>query len=1172
MLGPPSGSTPDGEAPSTSDPAKVLAPAEDAEERPVQPEAGTTGAAEVVASPEASPGEREAEAAAERISNMDRRRRALLDLIAGTLDPSVDARGLLAIDLTREQDLATQDLTWILERAEALRKAAATPVEPSPDATARPRKSRRSASPTDVTVPPAPESPPVPADSPTLEAARLALREAYAQVVALPPERRHVLIAQHLAARQTREVQLQALRSAIAELQSQGAQLERFFAGDLPREIDVGPLLEVDLSTLSLSSPAMQDPELASLDAERRAQGVKVNGFRYRFLTMPAAQRSALLEAHAKVPEVVELPKPPPVPDPIVLAESVAAAAEDEAAALAAAREAALRQAEQAKTAARRAMEEERARLLGVQENLTRFGAELARRRADSEKIHDAAIGLNREVSEVLAEADASRADRARADALYGTVREQLRTQRELLDELLRRVISGATVPSLGTPPPGYDRADALVALRDDLEAMAGKLRAEENDTVWALAAVRRNDVVMLNHARLRLLEVTSSELRRKVTGLGPEGVDQVVRELKQIGLEVRYHLLALPRHLGVLRTDLRRAPVPAILAALEVLLAIVVFRAWRRRAKPLLDAAISRWRARAAKSYVAHRVADLLWYISRVRKPLEWLALVGMFFLLAPELDVLPEIQLVWLILSWTLIGSATILFVDAVAAKATRRGEEGSRTAALRIRSLRLIGLAIIYTGLVLSLANAVVGKGAIYAWVLKTCWLLLFPISILLVRWWRPHVQEWLASEPATPFVDWARHPSENGLRLPFLHVLCGGVFLLGRGIFREVLRGAATFEATRHVLAYLFRRGVARQAEVESHDRKTPIAHDLRAKLMQSRGGVLESVGADLGALQQRIAGGGASVSVVVGERGSGKSMVLARLREGVGESRSIGVTCSVEGVDSLRASLCGAIGLSPDADSEAMFTALRSLGRALVTVDDVQRLAQPRIGGLRGLDVLANWIGATGGEVAWVVAVDAAAWRYVSRARAGRLGFGPPVILRPWQEESIARLLRERTQAAGIEVSFDGLIIPRQYDAGYASERERTEAGYYRILWDYAGGNPEVALHFWCESLFEGSSSTTRVRLFVEPPAAELDALPLATHFVLRAVLQLELASKQELGQVVRLRPAEVDDIVRFALARGYLCACEDGRVSISLHWFRAVTRMLVRQHLVGRES
>lgn len=1110
------------------------------------------------------------EAGARAIQAIDERRRKLRRYLAGTLDPAVDVAPLLALDLTRETLLTAEDLREVLERVERRRQAVAAPLPPVPTDTRRSRSRRGLHTPSTADVDPVVEPAVSGLDRPStsLEDARERLFDTYAEVLALAPEVQREKLAAHRKAMQVHAAELEALRASVATRMAQAEHLKSFLKGELDPKIDVAPLLTLDLSGLP-GEMHRQDPEAGALWAEDQALRAELDALRLAFLRQPTDERRRLLDAHASAP--VEAPAAPEAEpeDSIQRATIDAEEAEVLAKELGAAKAAALEQARRAGTEARRVIEQERARLLGIKEDLARFGADMARMRLDSERTHDAALGLNRRVEDLLFALRTRGSGDDEPDALYAQVRGELGVLRASLGKHLDAIRMMTAVPQVGEAPAGvrYDTDLRLATLRGELIGAIDRLAREEQDLRWSLAEARRDDIVMLNDARLRLLEVTSSALRENVTGLGPDGVRQVGRELEQIVLELRFHLLALPRHLRALGRDLTTAPIPFILGLLKFAAIVVLFRLWRRRARMTLTRWHLQWRGESKDWRTAHIIADGFWYLTRVHRPLEWLALFGAIYYLTPALEAFPEIQLAWIVGLWLLVGSAIILFVDALAAKETRYENQPHPTSAIRIRSLRLIGLAVVYTGLILSLADMFVGKGAIYAWVLKTCWLLLFPIAVLLVRWWRPHIAELLEREAPTPLVAWTRR--QGSVPGNYVRAAVAGIHLLVRGVFRRAVHRAASFDTTRHFLAYLFRRGVARQAQVVSQRHLAPIPEDVKARLMAPTADLLLDVAeSELTTLNRELDLRPGAILVLIGERGLGKTTLLHRLVT-TRALASVFVECPYGGIGDLYRACAEALGLPTTAGPDELLAALHGRQPTLVVVDDLHRIVQPTIGGLRGFDEFGALMRGAGPQVAWVVTLGAAAWKYVERARSDRSFFHSVVTLRSWREDAIARLVRGRTHAAGVVPAFEGLAIPRQYDDGFRSEQERTEAGLYRILWDYSGGNPHVALHCWGESLFHGPGEEVVVQLFKEPPAAELDALPLTTKFVLRAAVQLESGTREELARAVRLAMGELDEILRLTFARGYLVETPTSGVSVNLHWFRAITRMLARQHLLG---
>ena len=163
------------------------------------------------------------------------------------------------------------------------------------------------------------------------------------------------------------------------------------------------------------------------------------------------------------------------------------------------------------------------------------------------------------------------------------------------------------------------------------------------------------------------------------------------------------------------------------------------------------------------------------------------------------------------------------------------------------------------------------------------------------------------------------------------------------------------------------------------------------------------------------------------------------------------------------------------------------------------------------------------------------------------------------------------LIRARSAEAGVEPCFDGVVVPRHPDGSVDEEVTQKAEGFYGVVWDFAGGNPAVALHCFRESLFENPEEANEplVRLFREPAAEPLELLPGPMLYVLRAVLQLELARPDDIVQCTALPASDVADALRLGLSRGYIESVpEENAVRVDFHWFRPLTSVLRRKHLL----
>jgi hypothetical protein len=281
--------------------------------------------------------------------------------------------------------------------------------------------------------------------------------------------------------------------------------------------------------------------------------------------------------------------------------------------------------------------------------------------------------------------------------------------------------------------------------------------------------------------------------------------------------------------------------------------------------------------------------------------------------------------------------------------------------------------------------------------------------------------------------------------------------------------------------------------------------------------------------------------------------------------------SIRIQCPVGGLEALRRELTKQVGVSEDASFEEAAAVLDAPGRdAALLLDDAHRLIQPVMGGLDAFDRLIEVARSSSTNCSWVLSLDESIWRFFERARGARPLFDEVIALAPWREEEISRLIIERTREAGLTPCFDDLIGKLPIDADDVDREEAlatTKTGYHRLLWDYAAGNPGVALHMWRRSLGVGADGRAYARVFRAPDTRDLEQLPDPAVFVLRAVVQLEPALPTDVALATQLAMSAVQDALRYGLARGYFFE-DRGRYALTWGWYRPITRFLQRRHLL----
>lgn len=892
------------------------------------------------------------------------------------------------------------------------------------------------------------------------------------------------------------------------------------------------------------------------------AARIELDRARLAFYSLPLERRRALLAAHAR--RVSEAATPSD-------AEARAREAEEQ-------RVLALKAARDARSEAERLVSEEYARLLDVERKQAGFEKTLQLDRAEVAALRETTLGWQRRAREARSPGAAP----GSADLLYGDLRTALRSARDRLDAALDDVgREKSDVPVAGPDPltdlpPNLDATQARDERRR-VEETALRLATMDRAQSATRASELLDTVDALNSERLALLPFLSAAKRTSITGFTAAGADQAASELRHLALIARYHRYAATAWVRSLRTHERKGlgstVGTVVLAVLEWTAALGAFIWFRRRTPGALRLAHKR-----ARESDRHERLDspssstrVFAFALEVHRPVEWLALSLLLSWLLPDSarDLL-EVQLVTVVVEWVIGGALVVVVVNAIAATDGTVAHAGDAPT-LRLRSLRLVGRVVVAFGLVLVLTTRLVGAGTIYQWVLSTCWFASIPVFLVLVRWWREVVFERIERpRKKTTLERWVL-ANRAGWK-SFFAATIGGVYLFVRGAYRAVRGRISRFRVTRSVLAYLFRRELGKLEAERAELVSARIADDVFEALgpdVASRKVVSVDADEEIDRLHERLRERRGGMVAVVGSFGMGKTTVLEALHA---EFTDTAMVTALDGTEAaLRADLGRALGLATSPTIEAAARALVSSSQSrAVLVDDAQRYVRPMMGGLATFDALFAAASQTSGTTTWVFTFDELLWLFLQRARGSRPLFDDVIRLRPWREEQIVELLRDRTADAGVAPSFERLLERLPPNADELDKLEALEgraASYYRLLWDYAAGNPGVALHMWRRALGADADGATHVRFFQAPDAADLELLPDQSVFVLRAVLQLAPVTPAEIGHATMLSAADIANALRYAEARTYVSQ-RDGKYAVTWTWRRALSLFLQRRHLL----
>lgn len=827
----------------------------------------------------------------------------------------------------------------------------------------------------------------------------------------------------------------------------------------------------------------------------------------------------------------------------------------------------------QARVERNRLIAAERAKLAETREAQNAFAAALDAEAGLTNQIVDDALGWRRRVREIEEQPSAGA---GRADALYPLIVDAL----EDIRKQLRESLAGRTeVPVARIEPPALDEAilsgiasaPQLIAQHRKLAQSALDLQLRQDEIVAARQSALREAMVLVNQARLDLIPSLSPTRAGAVLGFGEEGIAQAKREFSQIELELRYQWANWRQSLQALAEPFRR-PTPTLAFALLAIVAVsIAFRWWRNRGDAILERSEQAYREKRPSTLASAALATIIEYVRRVRTALDWLIfLLVLRWLWPPEIDF-AGLELLWIVAIFVALAWLGARFTNELA----RGRKADDPRAAIRWRSLKLVTAALFTVLLILVLTNETVGKGAIYNWVLRFCWLAAIPLALVVSHWWRERIVALSAAgADSSPFLTWVAR-DKNGI-FGLFGRLFAGLLLLAGGVRAVIVRRFRDFALVRELVE---QRSRARAAQQVAQDRASGIYRrpedEVWDKLAPHRSPERLQTDFDLTAHLRDARIGEGNAVALIGERGLGKSAVLrdfAVQRESAG-SKVIQLRLDEKGYPQLLAQMGDVLGCQPATEAALAQKIASQEVPVTVIVDDVQRMVTPAIGGLEPLDRLIALARDCGSSALWVLAMGAPAWSYVSRAKFDRILFDKVVKLPRWEAGQLRDLIERRTGQADIVPDFGDLLDTGnfQFDADI-SPHERKKSAYFERLVDYAGGNPAIALEFWRRSLFiDTTSGNVVVRTFERPDTGEILSLPANSMFVLRAILQMDIATQEAIERSTDLSPVIVSDALRGLVRLGVIDALESG-FRIKLHWWGEVIRLLQRQNLIVRED
>lgn len=673
-----------------------------------------------------------------------------------------------------------------------------------------------------------------------------------------------------------------------------------------------------------------------------------------------------------------------------------------------------------------------------------------------------------------------------------------------------------------------------------------------------------------LSDSKQRLLALSDVYTRSALTGFSAQGLAQAKLELHQARLMFHYQRLWQSRQLATLWHNFIRAPMPFVWLMIKIVLVFTVLAWWQSHSQPLIKLF---WRTYLQNKQSPALWARLVWYVSKANRTIAWLLALSLVLSMLRQFESLQAlIYLQWSI-AWLLGARILISLVSEFFYRTRRTSNE--QLIALRKTTIRLLIWTAAFSGLVMQLSLQLFAKSTLYGWVTDLLVGIAVVVIAITVIVWRERIfamLEYLQDKPR--WVEWAEARQHNWLlRLPA--TILAAMWIVLDALQRQLVAVLSNYTFFSQALAYLFRVEAAKH-----HNGRNNEHNYARVKGDETFEYILpgsmdsplveDYAGDEYRQLSRYLLSDSPAICVVSGERGIGTTTLLHRLLNKVSNARPLYLNCPYSGLKVLLSQLAVNLGLEEDSTDVQIVAALRKSEHCyLIAVDNAQRLVKPTVGGLGDLMHLTNLLRRCKQNHRIVMAIEKSNWRFVDRARGERLLFDCVCFLPRWNEQQLGALLDSRINSERQpQLSFEGLLVPRQWGDEEHSDEERSRLGFYRLLLHYSDGNPTVALRFFRRSLHRNKETQqVVVRLFHTPDAHDLECMPKPMLAVLRSIVQLEVASPDELSECTQLSVPEVIGIMRYFESRGYLEWAED-KTRISDHWYRTITNVLDRQHLL----
>ncbi len=770
-------------------------------------------------------------------------------------------------------------------------------------------------------------------------------------------------------------------------------------------------------------------------------------------------------------------------------------------------------------------------------------------------------------------------------------------------------------------------KVKGLDTLRATLAGAAVRLAVGQRRQLHARLVFLHRETSGLNQHRIALLARVTQAKRTRLTGITRETLDQLNREVTQLALDGLHWVFLRLGQIDLLPRLIRDVfTVGSLLWTLIKILALlialrVVLRRWDR----WMRGAIRNVSQTVSLGSQALRAAKLIDAVRFIGPALLTLLVVTLVYgLLGGDQAASAELHYLYVVAFWLAVYRVAVRLVEYVAKhmgiqRALRDAASGTLpmaddgaeldgppeppdagagegadedapatltpAPALLVRCVRAATRYVLVVILILELTAMAVGKGTIYLLTAEFSWWAAAFFAFYFLVLWGAHIERaYERLQEGKP----ARGVLARMVRAS--HGNFYGVFVIAAALVVVLVDRIANFgrnyltsqNAIRKLSAFFFRRQVERHAQEQGRvlDRRR---RDLPPQLLEHfpmgalepaekpiRPELMDELAELFSSWQAEHSDGSVAV---VGRTGMGKSTVLQMVEDELKVPVFYGdVGTKITRPAKVVAWLATVFSISPKPSSEKdLIKRIREDRTQVVAVDNCHNLFLRRVGGFEGWEAFLRVVNETCDNIFWILTFNQAAFDYLNAITGHSHHLRRTFVLPRWSERQIRRDIMIKMRRARVGVSFSDLLMARLQGISMSTQLGRTSSGYFRMLWDFTGGIPRLASHFWLDSLVpEQEAKMVRVHLFNTPDMEDLEKLSTDMLFVLTAIAEHENLTLREVTVTTSLPADFCNFACRYCLEEGYLKHNRDtNRLRLNWRWQQPIHRFLRRRRLLS---